>query len=88
MKDVRPRGKSSLKDVVRLRKQSITFENGVEKSTYDYRSYKTIHLDNGLEAMLVHDPLNAFSAAALSVKGKRIVPLLKRNAQTYSWKVR
>lgn len=59
------------KRVQRLRQRCLVTEEGegLEKSTYDYKKYRIVELDNRLQAVLVHDPYVAFSAAALTVKG-------------------
>ncbi|KAF8892443.1 Metalloenzyme, LuxS/M16 peptidase-like protein [Infundibulicybe gibba] len=45
----------------------LTFSQRLQKSEQDDRDYKLIRLDNGLEAMLVHDPNADKAAASLDV---------------------
>jgi len=43
------------------------FSKSIEKSPFDQRHYRVIRLDNGLTAMLVHDPHTENAAASLDV---------------------
>lgn len=43
------------------------FSKSIEKSHFDKRHYRVIRLDNGLTAMLVHDPRTESAAASLDV---------------------
>lgn len=43
------------------------FTKPIEKSQYDQRQYRTIRLENGLTAMLIHDPHTENAAASLDV---------------------
>jgi insulysin len=43
------------------------FTKSIEKSHFDQRHYRVIRLDNGLTAMLVHDPHTENAAASLDV---------------------
>lgn len=45
----------------------VTFGKPVQKSTQDDRAYRVIKLNNGLEAMLVHDAKADKAAASLDV---------------------
>ncbi|KAG9318651.1 Metalloenzyme, LuxS/M16 peptidase-like protein [Chiua virens] len=43
------------------------FTKPIDKSQFDQRQYRVIRLDNGLTAMLVHDPHTENAAASLDV---------------------
>jgi insulysin len=43
------------------------FKRTIQKSPHDNRKYRLIRLENGLEAMLIHDPQADQAAASLNV---------------------
>jgi insulysin len=43
------------------------FKRTIQKSPHDKRNYRLIRLENGLEAMLIHDPQADQAAASLNV---------------------
>ena len=55
-----------------MRKLCLVTEKGeiVEKSCNDDRKYRVLHLENGLEALLISNQGAVFSAAALTLNGK------------------
>uniref|UniRef100_A0A7S3PH67 Insulin-degrading enzyme n=1 Tax=Aplanochytrium stocchinoi TaxID=215587 RepID=A0A7S3PH67_9STRA len=55
-------------DVASLVELAVVRENGIEKSALDPRRYSCLQLENGLQVLLICDPMLEKSAAALSVR--------------------
>ena len=45
----------------------VVFKKEIQKSTHDDLAYRLIRLENGLQAMLIHDPKADQAAASLNV---------------------